>query len=188
MSDTDIRRQVTTARISRSLIVAGTVIEALLFALHVAHGAFTLAAFSGLTALVFALAAVFATLNLRRLRRTRELDRPATMDKIPARERALRHLASRPRRIMTPDDYKRLRELERELGWEPSEAPESLAAGGVVALEPREPPACHCGKSAEEHAREWDEQVSASQGIPPARLTDGEAKDATEAAPSRSPS
>lgn len=35
--------------------------------------------------------------------------------------------------------------------------------------------ACDCGKSAEEHAREWDEQVIASQGIPPARMaTDAE--------------
>lgn len=37
------------------------------------------------------------------------------------RESALRRMAHRPRRTMTPEDYRRTRELERELGWEPSE-------------------------------------------------------------------
>jgi hypothetical protein len=38
-----------------------------------------------------------------------------------AREAVLRKAARRPRRVMTPGDYERLRELEAELGWEPSE-------------------------------------------------------------------
>jgi hypothetical protein len=64
------------------------------------------------------------------------------------REAVLRHVTHRPRRTMTPGDYRQLREMEIELGWEPSG------------------PACDCGKSAEERAREWDEQIIASQGIP----------------------
>lgn len=36
-------------------------------------------------------------------------------------EAALRRVASRPRTTMTPEDYEHLRELEAELGWEPSE-------------------------------------------------------------------
>jgi hypothetical protein len=68
---------------------------------------------------------------------------------------------------------------ELPAGWTPP-APITATAGesGVAALsgtgsqsaKARKSPACHCGKSAEEHAREWDEQVIASQGIPPARL------------------
>jgi hypothetical protein len=78
----------------------------------------------------------------------------------------MRHLErelSRPR--MTAEDYRHLREMETELGWELSEVPATEA--GLPAE--RTPPACQCGKSAGEHAREWDEQVIASQGIPPAR-------------------
>jgi hypothetical protein len=46
----------------------------------------------------------------------------------PLAEPVLRRIAHRPRRIMTPADYKRLREMETELGWEPSEAPATAAA------------------------------------------------------------
>jgi hypothetical protein len=97
-------------------------------------------------------------------------------------EPLLRHITGRPH--MTPEDYRHLRELETELGWEPSgpPAPEAeLPAGSPQA-------ACDCGKCGE-YARHFGypcEQVIASQGIPPAqvpeRMTDSEFKDATEAA------
>ncbi len=41
-------------------------------------------------------------------------------------EPLLRRVTHRPRRTMTPDDYRRLREMEIELGWEPSELPATL--------------------------------------------------------------
>jgi hypothetical protein len=80
-------------------------------------------------------------------------------------EPLLRHITGRPH--MTPEDYRHLRELETELGWEPSEAP------APEAELPAESPhaACDCGEC-DDAAREFDEQlreqVIASQGIPPA--------------------
>jgi hypothetical protein len=149
---TGVQRHIRRMRACRVLVVLAAALNAFMLAVDIAAGS--------LSALL-ALVAVIGCLLLL-VKQTRVI---GTMRR---REREL----SRPR--MTAEDYRRLRELEIELGWEPSAPPESLAPGGVVALEPREPPACECGKSAEEHAREWDEQVReqviASQGIPPSRV------------------
>lgn len=45
----------------------------------------------------------------------------------PVREGVLRRIAHRPRMIMTDEDYKRLREMEIELGFELGEMPEPTA-------------------------------------------------------------
>jgi hypothetical protein len=128
---------------SRVIIVLAAVLNALILAANVAWGFLLTTPFSAAGVIACVVVIVMHTHRIGILR---------------AREREL----NRPR--MTPEDYRQLREMEIELGWEPSG------------------PACDCGKSAEEHAREWDEQVIASQGIPPARLADGEGKDATETA------
>jgi hypothetical protein len=205
VTDVDIQRQIRRGRISRVLFAVPAAILAYLFVVHVASGAVFLGVVNAVSAALFVASMVLATTRIRIMRRTLAGTGAKSPPSMPARERALRRLASRPRRVMTPDDYKRLRELEAELGWEPGEAPEgrtspaqvtgtltasgdafsataALSGTGSLSAKARKSPACHCGKSAEEHAREWDEQVSASQGIPPARLTDGEVKDATEAA------
>lgn len=48
----------------------------------------------------------------------------ANLTRRPAREAVLRRVARRPR--MTPEDYRHLREMEIELGFEPSEPPASV--------------------------------------------------------------
>lgn len=74
------------------------------------------------------------------------------------REGILRRIAGRPRRTMTPEDYERLAELERELGLCPDEQREepdgraavrSLSSSGVVGLEAAGPGGCVCGESAD---------------------------------------
>jgi len=109
------------------------ILNALMLAVNAARG--SLLALASAAGVIFCVAMIAR--NTRRVGTLR------------AREREL----SRPR--MTPEDYKRLREMEIELGWEPSE------------------PACDCGKSQEEHAREWGEQVIVSQGIPPGPALSG---------------
>ena len=162
MSGNDVQRQIRGARVTRALFAVPAVILAVLSAVRLADGAVFLGVLSTLAAALFVVSAVLTTARIGLLRKTAA--RTGASLPPPAREAVLRRIASRPRRTMTPGDYRRLRELEAELGWEPS---------GL---------ACDCGKSQEEHAREWDEQVIASQGVPPTRLTDGEVKDATEAA------
>jgi hypothetical protein len=72
-------------------------------------------AFASFAAVVFVLGVVaFQTVVIRRME-------AKSGQHYPLAEPVLRRIAHRPRRIMTPDDYKRLRELEAELGWEPSE-------------------------------------------------------------------
>jgi hypothetical protein len=62
---------------------------------------------------------------------------------------------NRPR--MTPEDYQRLREMEIELGWEPSEplmpVPEPGPASPVrrTAARRAEPECCQCGRGYEAH-------------------------------------
>lgn len=156
MSDGDVQRQIRGARISRVLFTVPAVILAALFAVHLAAGAVFTGILSAIAAALFVVSAVLTTARIRLLRKM--LARTGASLPPSASETVLRRIAHRPRRAMTPGDYRRLREMETELGWEPSG------------------PACDCGMSQEEHAREWDEQVTASHGIPPARLvTDDEA-------------
>jgi len=56
---------------------------------------------------------------------------------ISTREAYLRKITGRSRRVMTPADYERLREMERELGWEPSEPlmPVKVPASPVMTAE-----------------------------------------------------
>ena len=70
------------------------------------------------------------------------------------REAVLRRVTGRPRRIMTPDDYRRLRELEAELGWEPSEPlmPVPEPARKTAAFRP-ETECMQCGQGYEAHRR-----------------------------------
>jgi hypothetical protein len=142
----DVQRSIRRTRAIRRAAILGAALNAFALAVNLADG----------SALAFAPAAGIVALLVLVVMQTR------LIGDLRTREREL----NRPR--MTPEDYRHLREMETELGWEPSEVPESLAAAGAVALEPREPAACDCGKSQEEHAREWDEQVIASQGIPQA--------------------
>lgn len=165
-ADAGVQRQIKWARISRVLFSAAAGILTEQFAVHLASGAFVLAAMNAFAAVLFAVSVVLAVARIRIMHRM--LARTGSSLPPSMHEDVLRRVTHRPRKTMTSGDYQHLRELETELGWEPSEVPESLASGGVVALEPREAPACVCGKSAEEHALEWDEQVIASQGIPAA--------------------
>jgi hypothetical protein len=136
---TDVQRSIRRARTIRVVAVPAAALGALLLAV-------TLIAGSPLTpVLASAQAVCIAVLLVLIITQTR------VMRTLQRRQREL----NRPR--MTPEDYRQLREMEIELGWEPIE------------------PACDCGKSQEEHAREWDEQVReqviASQGIPPLTAT-----------------
>jgi hypothetical protein len=140
---TDVQRHIRRMRACRVVIVLAAALNAFMLAVDITSGS--------LLALLSATAVVGCLLLL--VKQTRLI---GTM------QRQKREL-SRPR--MTAEDYRHLREMETELGWEPSEVPATEA--GLPAE--RTPPACQCGKSAGEHAREWDEQVIASQGIPPAR-------------------
>lgn len=142
---TDVQRHVRQARVTRLAAVLG--VARLAAVLGVALVALSFAV--GPSPELAPTATVITTLLLLAVTQTR------LIGTLRRREREL----NRPR--MTPEDYRRLREMEIELGWEPTEVPGSLASGGMVALEPRKPAACECGKSAEEHAREWDEQVIA---------------------------
>jgi hypothetical protein len=72
------------------------------------------AAAGSFAALLAAVSLVFCVLMI--VRNTRRIGT------LRAREREL----NRPR--MTPEDYRRLREMEIELGWEPSEVPASALA------------------------------------------------------------
>jgi hypothetical protein len=114
----DVQRDIRRTRACRVIVVLLAAFSALALA------AFTLAGFLAapiLSALVIGCLMVA-------VKQTRLI---GTMKR---REREL----SRPR--MTAEDYRHLREMETELGWEPSEVPGSLAAGGIVALEPKPRP------------------------------------------------
>jgi hypothetical protein len=66
------------------------------------------------------------------------------------REAVLRRVTHRPRRTMTPDDYRHLRELETELGWEPSEMPMPEPARPTRGT--GSPVACECVRHASDRA------------------------------------
>jgi hypothetical protein len=163
MSGNDLHRPIRVLRVSRAAFLAAAVLGVVfanVLAVYSLAAAFAMA-------IPIAILLTFAAVQTSTIRRWRA----------EARE------LNRPR--MTPDDYQRLREMEIELGWEPSEPPAPEAE--LPAESPQA--ACDCGKC-EDAAREFDEQlreqIIASQGIPPAqvpeRLTDSEVKDATEAA------
>ncbi|HEY2088631.1 MAG TPA: hypothetical protein VGH54_21750 [Mycobacterium sp.] len=63
--------------------------------------------------------------------------------------RAERKIVNRPRRTMTPEDWRRLNELEAELGWELSEVPASAKTPPATAGKARKAaePACRCSDS-----------------------------------------
>jgi hypothetical protein len=160
---------------SRVVIVLAAVLNALILAANVAWGSLLTTPFSAAGVIACVVVIVMHTRRIGILR---------------AREREL----NRPR--MTPEDYRRLREMEIKLGWEPSEAPasaevpqakapERLTSAGIVWAGPAlsgtgslsvkgRLTACDCGKcddAAREFGRQLREQVIASQGIPPARLS-----------------
>jgi hypothetical protein len=141
---TDLHRPIRVLRVSRAAFLMAAVLG-VLFANVLA--AYSLAAAFAM-AVPIAILLTFAAVQTSTIRRW----------KAEARE------LNRPR--MTPDDYQRLREMEIELGWEPSEPPAPEAE--LPAESPQA--ACDCGKCGE-YARHFGhpcEQVIASQGIPPA--------------------
>jgi hypothetical protein len=91
---------------SRVVIVLAAVLNALILAANVAWGSLLTTPFSAAGVIACVVVIVMHTRRIGILR---------------AREREL----NRPR--MTPEDYRRLREMEIELGWEPSEVPASVA-------------------------------------------------------------
>ena len=96
----------------------------------------------------------------------------------------LRHIARRPRKTMTPEDYQQLREMERELGFEPSDVPvpapsaaeaEQAARNMQAALrkyasEPVPVMAQDPGTCMREQAEHLRRQIIFSYGVPPARV------------------
>jgi hypothetical protein len=118
---TDVQRQIRLARVSRVLFTVPAVIFAALFAVHLASGAVFLGVLNAITAALFTVSIVLTTVRIRMMRGT--LARTET---------------SLPR--MTPGDYRRLREMEIELGWEPSEVP-----AGAGASPESSRAACECG-------------------------------------------
>jgi hypothetical protein len=113
----DASQQIRGARIARALCVVPAVILTVLFAVHLASGALVLATMNGFTAALFVVPVVLATARIRIMRRTLTQPTPSV------RESVLRHIAHRPRRTMTTEDYRQLRKMELELGFEPSETP-----------------------------------------------------------------
>jgi hypothetical protein len=108
----------------RRVLVLAAAADILAFAANVALG--SLVALAAAVAVIVCLAMVVAQTRLigTLRQRERELGGPA-----------------RPR--MTPEDWRRLRELEIELGWEPSEPPADIEAP-VVASPVRDDSECRC--------------------------------------------
>lgn len=116
------QRAIRSLRVSRAVFLAAAVLLVLI--------ASNLAAYSPGSAFAMALPVAilltFAVAQTSTIRRWR------------AEEREL----SRPR--MTPEDYRRLREMEAELGWELSEMPASAPAPAPPARKSALPAACEC--------------------------------------------
>jgi hypothetical protein len=128
MSVTEVQRSIRQTRRIRVAAVLAAALNALMLAVNVAHGSFL-----SLISVPFSATAFIACLSLivwqtRLIGTYRE------------RERELRELA-RPR--MTPEDWRRLREMEIELGWEPSEPPADVEAP-VTASPVRDDGECRC--------------------------------------------
>jgi hypothetical protein len=121
MSVTDVQRSIRQTRRLRVAAFFAAALNALMFAVNVTGNSLL-----ALILVPFSAAAVIACLALIAWQ-TRMIGT------LRQREREL----SRPR--MTPEDYRRLREMEIELGWEPSELPTDVKA--PVAATPRE---SHC--------------------------------------------
>ena len=102
---TDVQRRARQMRMFRAAFAALTALNALILAADVAAGS--------LAALLAAAAVAFCVLMI--VRNTR------LIRSLRLQEREL----NRPR--MTPEDWRQLRELEAELGWELSELPASMA-------------------------------------------------------------
>jgi hypothetical protein len=103
---TDVQQHIRRTRMSRVVIVLAAVLSALILAANVAWGFLLTTPFSAAGIIACVVVIVMHTRRIGILR---------------AREREL----NRPR--MTPEDYRQLREMEIELGWEPSEVPASVA-------------------------------------------------------------
>jgi hypothetical protein len=127
VSGTDVQRRIRQTRVLRVAAVCCAALNAFTLAVNVAGGSplslilapFSGAAVIGLLALIVAQTRMLGTLR----RRERELSRPR----------------------MTAEDYRRLREMEIELGWEPSEPPASVAEPAPTTRETALPAACECG-------------------------------------------
>jgi hypothetical protein len=154
MSVADVQRQIRWARITRALFTTAAVILMVEFAIHVAGGALVLAAMNGFAVVLFAVSIALTTARIRIMRR---------------QERGLREPA-RPR--MTPEDWRRLREMEIGLGWEPSETPADAAEPARPARRTDPPAGCECGHCDGSHegpAMSWFRDTRPSE--PPAPET-----------------
>jgi hypothetical protein len=126
MTVTNLQRSIRRTRGLRVGVVLAVALNALILAAEIALGSL----------LVIVPAACIVALLVSLVAQTRML---ATLRR---RERELEEL-SRPR--MTPEDYRRLREMEIELGWEPSESPDPPLpeTGAKRDAQHREPVAPH---------------------------------------------
>jgi hypothetical protein len=138
----DLQRQIRQMRVFRAAFAALAVPHTFMFVADVAAGSFA------------AVSLVFCVLMI--VRNTRRIGT------LRAREREL----NRPR--MTPEDYRQLREMELELGWEPSEPdmparpqPRPLSDSGVVQLAD---PARLCGQPADgDQCRECEQRLKRTE-------------------------
>jgi hypothetical protein len=168
---TGVERTIRRARTIRAIAAPAAALGALLLAATLIAGSPLVPVLASV--LASAQAACIAILQVLIVTQTRQIGT------LRRREREL----NRPH--MTPEDYRRLREMEIELGWEPSEVPATVAA-------PAQPV-----RSFAEQAKAVEDsfKLAASGSVSmasllsgtgslsaKARLTDGEVKDATEAA------
>jgi len=153
MSVTDVQRDIRRTRALRVAAFLAAALNAVMLAVNTPHGglvALILAPFSAAAVIGCVVMIVRQTRLIGRQRRTLGTlaltdslrpglaGPPANARAMSVRENVLRRIARRPYHPpMTPEDYRRLAELETGLGWEPTEPPAEL-----------EVPAerCECGK------------------------------------------
>jgi len=135
-------------RVMRLVILSVILLGALLGTLDAVAG--LAVTFAPLAAVLFLIGvATFQTVAFGRMEASAGRRYPLT-------EPVLRRIAHRPRRVMTPADYERLREMEAELGWEPSEPlmPGKVSSRAVPKVRPlndsrvlavQAAPYCQCG-------------------------------------------
>jgi len=147
MSVTDVQRDIRRTRALRVAAFLAAALNAVMLAVNTPHGglvALILAPFSAAAVIGCVVMIVRQTRLIGRWRRALgtlalaeaasiqpSLIRPAAGAPTPAmsvRESVLRRVARRPYRPpLTPEDWRQLREMEIELGWEPSEPPATVA-------------------------------------------------------------
>jgi len=142
MSVTDVQRDIRRTRALRVAAFLAAALNAVMLAVNTPHGglvALILAPFSAAAVIGCVVMIVRQTRLIGRQRRTLGTlaltgslrpglaGPPANARAMSVRENVLRRIARRPYHPpMTPEDYRRLAELETGLGWEPTEPPAEL--------------------------------------------------------------